>query len=184
MNRPATVKTPAEIVAIRRACQITDQTFAAIWPKIKLGLTERELSQQIDQTLGQFGADDLAFPTIVAFGPNAANPHAEPTKTSLKPGQLIKLDFGAKVDGWCADLSRTLASAPLSHHIRHMIHAVLAAQRAAFAVLRPGISGQVADTVARQELARRGFGDKFIHSLGHGLGREVHDGGSAEPKKS
>ncbi|HEX6798160.1 MAG TPA: Xaa-Pro peptidase family protein [Ktedonobacterales bacterium] len=169
------VKDEAEQAAIERAVAITDETFAYLCGWLKPGMTEKQVAQEIDRYMREKGAEGMAFAPIVASGPNSALPHAVPTDRAITMGEPITIDMGAKYAGYCADLTRTVCLGEPSAETQTIYDAVLAAQEAAERGLRPGLNGQQADALARDTLTQRGYGERFLHSLGHGLGLEIHE---------
>ncbi|MCL6432211.1 MAG: aminopeptidase P family protein, partial [Anaerolineae bacterium] len=174
-----TVKTPREIACIRRAVEIADGALAALPSLIRPGMTERELAWELEVYIRTHGADDIAFPIIVAGGPNSAMPHAVPSDRPLVPGEPIVLDLGAKVEGYCSDATRTVCLGQPDDHFREVYAIVLAAQEAAKRGIHAGLLGKEADAFARQVIADARFGEAFGHGLGHGVGLEVHERPSA-----
>ncbi|MCX8053849.1 MAG: Xaa-Pro peptidase family protein [Armatimonadetes bacterium] len=170
------VKDAHEIGLIRRACEIADHAFESVLSEIKPGMTEKDVATLVDFTLRRLGADKEAFETIVACGPNSACPHATPSNTVLEPGQLVKLDFGARYLGYNSDLTRTICLGEPDEMEIEIHRVVLEAQQAAIEAIKPGKSGQVIDRIAREHIASQGYGDNFSHGLGHQLGIETHDG--------
>lgn len=175
------IKEPEEVEAIRRACGLVDHAFEQILPFLKEGVTEREVAIELDFSLRRLGADKNGFDSIIAFGPHSAYPHAHPTDRKLERGQFVKMDFGAYMDGYNSDLTRTVMFGPPTDQHREIYEVVKEAQRRAIENLRPGLSGKEADAVARDYIAERGYKDCFGHGLGHSLGREVHDGDRLSP---
>ena len=169
------VKDEAEQAAIERAVAITDETFAYLCGWLKQGMTEKQVAQEIERYMREKGAEGVAFAPIVASGPNSSLPHAVPTDRVLEMGEPITIDMGAKYAGYCADLTRTVCLGEPSADTQAIYDAVLAAQEAAEKGLRPGLNGQQADALARDTLTARGYGEQFLHSLGHGLGLEIHE---------
>jgi len=169
------VKSPGEIEAIARAQSLTDQAFLEVVPAIRPGQTEREIAWRLEQATRALGADGLAFPIAVASGPNAALPHYRPTSRQVQPGEPIVIDMGAQVDGYCADLTRTVWIGQPSERLEHVFGVVLSALEAAEIGIRVGMTGKAADTLARQIIEQAGFGEAFTHSLGHGVGIQVHE---------
>ncbi len=137
--------------------------------------TESEIAAGIDAALQQTGFSGPAFPTIVASGPNSARPHARPGDRRLQPGDLVVLDFGGVLDGYCVDLTRVAAVEPVSEAALALFDAVQSANRAALDAVRPGIDVSVIDRAARGVLEARGLGEAFLHATGHGLGLDVHE---------
>jgi Xaa-Pro aminopeptidase len=148
------------------------------------GRSEQSVAADIDRALVRAGFSAPAFPTIVAAGPHSAHPHARPTDRPLAAGDLVVLDFGGVLDGYCVDLTRMAAVGQVTPARRALFDAVWEAQRAALAAVRPGIPGSVVDRAARDVLEARDLGAAFLHATGHGLGLEVHEApriGRADP---
>ncbi|MFN2383326.1 MAG: M24 family metallopeptidase [Gemmatimonadota bacterium] len=169
------VKGPDELAALRRAAAIADKAFEEILGHVRVGISERELAGQLALSLAAQGAERNAFEPVVAFGANSALPHARPGARALARGDTILLDFGAVIEGYCSDLSRTVAFGEPVASVREAYGLVLAAQRAALGGLRAGLTGRAADALARDVIEAAGQGDGFGHSLGHGIGLEVHE---------
>jgi len=169
------VKSPEEIALIARAAEVTDQALAAILPLLKPGVTEREVALELDRQLVMHGGERPAFDTIVAFGPSAACPHAVPGPRVLEPGQMVKIDCGARVDGYCADITRTVPVGKPDARLQQVYGAVLEAQQAAIAAARAGLACKDLDAVARDVLRCHGLAEQFGHGLGHGVGLEIHE---------
>lgn len=176
IERLRRIKDEHEIALIRKAAEIADATFLSVLAEIKPGMSEKDLALLIDSTLRKLGADKEAFDTIAACGPNAACPHASPTDAILKPGQLVKMDFGAAYRKYNSDITRTVCLAEPTAKQREVYQIVLDAQLKAIAAVAPGKPGKEIDAVARDYIASKGYGDNFGHGLGHALGIEVHDG--------
>lgn len=170
------VKDADEIETIRTAARIADAAFDSVLTEIRPGITEREVALLIDTTLRRTGADSSAFPTIAASGHNAARPHASPTDEAVARGQMLKLDFGARYKGYCSDITRTIFVGKPTARQKEIYGIVLDAQLAAIEAIRPGAAGADIDSVARELIARHGYGDQFAHGLGHMIGIAVHDG--------
>ncbi|MEV4258447.1 Xaa-Pro peptidase family protein [Spirillospora sp. NPDC049652] len=169
------VKDEAEIDLLRRACAITDEAFAALLPSIRPGATERALAVELDRHMIDFGADGLAFDTIVASGPNGAIPHHSPSARELASGDLVTFDFGALVGGYHADMTRTVAVGEPADWQRDLYDLVRRAQQAAVDAAVPGVEYAALDAAARDMITEAGFGDDFTHGLGHGVGLEIHE---------
>ena len=174
------VKTPAEIVAIRKACDITTEAFNAILPKIREGMTEKELRIELDFTMLSLGADEFAFDTIIASGENGSLCHAIPGQRTLKNGDMITMDFGAKVGGYCSDMTRTVALGQPSPEMRKVYETVLRAQTMCEDALAAGKKGSEIDKLARDYIDARGYAGRFGHGLGHSVGIDIHE----EPRLS
>jgi Xaa-Pro aminopeptidase len=169
------VKDDAELDTIRRAGEITSQAYARFAEERFVGRTERELAWRLDQLFYEHGAHAPAFETIVASGPNSAKPHARPTDRTVEAGETVVVDAGAMVDGYNADCTRTFATGPLSEELTRAYTATLESQLAGLDATRAGVSGVDADAAARDKIEAAGFGGKFGHGLGHGVGLEVHE---------
>jgi Xaa-Pro aminopeptidase len=175
------VKDSAEILTIERAIQLTDEVFSDVVSGIAPGLTEREIAWRIERAFRDRGADGAAFPTIVASGPHAARPHHRTSDRSIRPGEPIIIDMGARLGGYNADLTRTVWIGEPDERLQAVYNVVGNAQAAALSVIRAGITGADADRAARSVLEAAGYSDNIVHSLGHGLGIQVHEAPSASP---
>lgn len=171
------IKDAGEIAAIRQAIAIAEAAFVQIKPVLRAGATERDIALELEFAMRRGGADGAAFPTIVASGPQGASPHHTPNNRALEPGDFVTIDWGASVNGYNSDITRTVAIGLVSERQRFVYEAVLEAQRRAIAAIAPGRNGKEIDAVARGYLTLQGLGKAFGHGLGHGLGRHVHDGG-------
>lgn len=169
------VKTPEETALIARAIEITDQAFEQVAATIREGDTERQIATRLEAAMRELGAEGPAFPTIVAAGTNAALPHHSPTDRPIAPGEPIVIDMGARYEGYCADLTRTVWVGAADHGLHEIYPIVLRALEATEAALSARMTGKEADAVARGIIAEAGYGDAFGHSLGHGLGVRVHE---------
>ena len=169
------IKTPAEVVAIRKACDITSEAFSAVLPKIRPGMTEKELQIELDFTMLRLGADELAFSTIIASGENGSLPHAIPGQRTLKTGDMITMDFGAKVGKYCSDMTRTVALGQPSDEMRKVYETVLRAQTMCEDALKAGKTGVEIDKIARDYIDARGYAGRFGHGLGHSVGIDIHE---------
>jgi Xaa-Pro aminopeptidase len=171
-----TVKAPVEVAAIEAAATLASEALAEVLPTIRPGQSELLVASRLEAALRRRGSEWHPFQTIVASGPRAALPHAHTTERVIEPGEFLLIDFGAQVDGYCADLTRTVVvGARADDRQRSVYGAVHAAQRRALEEVRAGMTGREADALARELLAARGFEEAFGHSLGHGLGLEVHE---------
>ncbi|MBR6966803.1 MAG: aminopeptidase P family protein [Clostridia bacterium] len=174
------VKTPAEVMAIRKACKITSDAFRAILPRIREGMTEKELQIELDFTMLRMGAERLAFDTIVAAGENGSLPHAIPGNRPIRQGDMITMDFGAKVGNYCADMTRTVALGQPSDEMRRIYETVLRAQTMCEDALAAGKNCFDIDRLARDYIDARGYAGRFGHGLGHSVGIDIHE----EPRLS
>lgn len=169
------VKDDAEAAAVRGACAVTVEALEGLLGWIAPGMTERAVAVRLERELVDLGAEGPAFAAIVAAGPNASRPHHEPSGTVLARGDLVVLDFGARVDGYCADLSRTLALGDPGLAARRLHAAVRAAQGAGVAAVTAGVAAGDVDAACRDHLAAEGLGEAFLHPAGHALGLEIHE---------
>lgn len=175
------VKDAAEIAAMEKAISVAEKALKRIIPRIKVGLNERQIAAMLTQELLSSGADSIAFGPIVSSGPNSASPHATPGDRTIRNGDLLVVDWGVYVDGYPSDITRTLAVGPIDDELRHIYDVVLAANEAARQAVRPGVTGQQIDQVAREVIEDSGYGEFFIHRTGHGLGLEVHEAPDMSP---
>jgi Xaa-Pro aminopeptidase len=176
IERQRVNKSDEEVVSIRTAASLAQEALAEVLPSIRPGQTEAEVAAALESALRRRGSEWHPFPTIVASGPRSALPHARTSERTIAAGELLLLDFGAQIDGYCADLTRTVVvGARADQRQRTMHELVQAAQRRALEHLRAGMPANEGDALARDVIASRGFGDAFGHSLGHGLGLEVHE---------
>jgi Xaa-Pro aminopeptidase len=169
------IKDEEEIAWLREAARITDAAFVHILDRIRPGVTEKELALELEYFMGRSGAEGPGFPTIVAAGPRSAYPHAVPQREAVREGDLIILDLGAVYEGYHADLTRTVAVGCADGKQREVYDIVLCAQQKALAAIRPGRSAAEIDAVAREEITRKGYGEYFVHRLGHSVGLAVHE---------
>lgn len=175
INALRVVKEEWELSRMKRAQEITDQTFAEILTKIKAGMTEMELRAELIYALYKNGADSLAFDPIVVSGPNTSMPHGVPGQRKLQDGDFITMDFGAAVGGYCSDMTRTVALGYATEEMKQVYGIVLEAQKAGIAAAKAGMTGQEIDGAARQIITEAGYGSCFGHGFGHCLGIEIHE---------
>lgn len=168
-------KEPGELQRIELAAAIADSALARLRPRLLEGPTEVEFARELDSTMRELGATRPSFETIVASGPNGARPHARPSARVIEPGDLVVLDFGAVVDGYCSDMTRTLAVGEVSDTARRMLEVVTAAQAAGVAAVRPGVAAREVDAVCRSVIDEAGWADAFSHGTGHGVGLDIHE---------
>ncbi len=169
------VKDGEELAAIQKAVAVADAAFKHILDFLRPGVTEREIALELEFFMRRAGAESLAFPSIVASGPNGALPHAVPTDRRITNGDLVTLDFGCVVDGYCSDITRTVAIGEPDEKSRDLYQLVLRAQLAAIEAIRPGMEAREVDRIARDIIREAGYGEYFGHGLGHGLGMNVHE---------
>jgi Xaa-Pro aminopeptidase/Xaa-Pro dipeptidase len=169
------VKSSEELSVIEEALQMTHAILAKVPRLLCVGTAEREVALTIESFAVRAGADGMAFPTIVAFGRNTSYPHHHPGKSRLRKGDIVQVDMGVRLRGYCSDVSRVFFTAEPTREQRKALRAVKRAKRAAEAALRPGVTNHTLDRIAREELAKSGMEEAFTHSLGHGLGLEIHE---------
>jgi Xaa-Pro aminopeptidase len=177
------VKDPAELALLSQACALTGQAFDQVAPQIAAGMTERQLATLIERVMIEAGADKPAFDTIVASGPNGAIPHHEPGSRAFVTGDLITIDCGARVGGYHADMTRTVALGPPAGWQREVYELVAAAQQAGIAAATPGAAAADVDSAARDVIEQAGYGEFFRHGLGHGVGLEIHEAPALGPEQ-
>lgn len=175
VERLREAKDPDELSRIAEAAGVATRALGRALAVVKAGWTELEVAGSLEQALRDEGSEGFPFPTIVASGPRSALPHAATSGRTIARGDLLLLDFGATVAGYCADVTRTVVVGPPDPEQRAIYEIVRGANEAATAQVRAGMRGRDADAVAREYIDRRGYGDAFGHSLGHGLGLEVHE---------
>ena len=171
-------KDPEELELLRSAQEATDGAFDDILDFLVVGITERRAAAQLELAMARHGADGEAFDVIVAFGEHAAEPHHRPCHRTLAEGDVIKMDFGATVGGYHTDMTRTVAFGEPATELRKVHDIVAAAQQAGIDALRPGAASGDVDDAARRVIEDAGYGDRFTHGLGHGVGLEIHEGPS------
>lgn len=172
-------KEPQELAAIERAVLLADAALAQVLRRLTTAgsdaMTERQVAWEIERTMREMGAEAAAFDVAVAAGPNSAVPHHVSGDRPLRPGEPIWIDMGARVDGYCSDLTRTFCLGEPDARFREIYDLVLRAQLSAEQALRPGVSGRVPDAAARGLIAAAGYGDAFRHGTGHGVGLAIHE---------
>lgn len=169
------VKTDEEIKHLIKSQRLNEKTLKEVIKKLKTGKTEKQIAWEI-QTIGRdLGADDISFEPIVGFGTNSGSPHHHNTTRKLKKGDMVLIDMGMKYKGYCSDMTRTFFTQKPTAKQAEIYNLVLKAQVEAEKALRPNMWGKTADGVARDIIAKAGYGPQFSHSLGHGIGLEVHE---------
>jgi Xaa-Pro aminopeptidase len=169
------IKDERELAAMRQAARLGGEALEELVPSLREGVTERQVAVHLELAMRRLGADGLAFDTIVAFGEQAAEPHHHPGDRPLGRGDWVKLDFGARVDGYCADMTRTAVLGRASQRQRDLYELVRGAQEAGLACLEAGVPAGEIDRACRQPIAEAGLGDSFPHPAGHGIGLEIHE---------
>jgi Xaa-Pro aminopeptidase len=175
VERLRAVKEPEEVRRITAAAAVADEAFRAALEQGLAGRTEREFASALENEMRERGAEP-SFPSIVAAGAHGALPHSEPRDLAIPTGTLVVVDWGAKIDGYCSDCTRTIATGDLDEEARDVYALVRRAQQAGLEAVRPGPTGREVDAVARELIDEAGHGDRFGHGLGHGVGLEVHEG--------
>ena len=177
------VKDRSEIRAMEASADLMSGVLGEVIAGLEPGCTEREIAWQIEGLAREGGAEDLAFPSIVASGPNSALPHAVPTNRKVRAREPILFDVGIKIDGYCCDMTRTVFLETPGPKFRKIYRTVREAQLSALQKVQPGEESTLPDSVARELIKDAGFGDYFGHSLGHGVGLAAHEGPRLAPKK-
>lgn len=175
INAMRSIKSDEEIAYIKKAQSITDKAFAQVLNVIKVGMTERELKVELEYLMAKNGADGLAFDTIIASGINSSKPHAHPTDKKLELGDAITMDFGARYNGYCSDMTRTVFLGEPSEEMRNIYNVVLMAQKAGIANAYCGMGGKEFDAICREVIKANGYAEYFTHSTGHSLGIDIHE---------
>ncbi len=169
------LKDPDEQALMEKACQITGDTFERILPQIKPGMTEKQIAALLEYDMRCHGADRPSFSSIVAAGVNGSLPHATPSDYAVRTGDMITLDFGAKVGGYCADMTRTIALGEPSAELKKVYQVVKDAQQMAQDAVKAGKACRAIDAIARDYIAKMGYDGRFGHGLGHSLGIDIHE---------
>ena len=175
-------KDKTEIDLLQKAIDIGDAAFEETAVKLTPGMTENEAAWEFEKAIRERGAECLSFDTIVAAGPNAARPHHQTGDTPLEEGETVVFDCGATYQGYCSDLTRTLVLGEVDAEVAHIYNIVLKAQETAIEKIQAGITGSEADAIARKIIHDAGYADNFGHSLGHGIGLEVHEEPNVGPR--
>jgi Xaa-Pro aminopeptidase len=169
------VKDPGEVARIRAACSIADQALSEVLPQLLDRPTELDFARELDHRMRLLGAADTSFETIVASGPNGARPHHRPTGRMIVDGDLVVVDFGALVDGYCSDMTRTFMVGEPTAPQQRMLDVVTAAQAAGVAAVAAGVAASVVDAACRAVIEEAGWGNAFTHGTGHGVGLDIHE---------
>jgi Xaa-Pro aminopeptidase len=169
------VKDAEEVERIRAACEVADRAFKRLIAEGLVGRTEREVAVALEVAMRDLGAQRPSFDPIIASGPYGALPHAQPRDVVIEPGQLVVIDWGAEVDGYCSDCTRTVATGQIDDEAQAVYALVRSAQLAGVEAVRAGRSGRDVDGLARNVIDSGGHGEHFGHGLGHGVGLQVHE---------
>jgi Xaa-Pro aminopeptidase len=169
------VKDPGELDRLARAAAIADAALARVRPSLAEGPTERQVALALEVAMRELGADGPSFETIVASGPNGARPHARPSERRIAHGDLVVIDFGALLDGYHSDMTRTIAVGRPGPTEARMLEVVTAAQAAGVAAVRAGAPASDVDRACRRVIEEAGWGEAFVHATGHGVGLDIHE---------
>jgi Xaa-Pro aminopeptidase len=169
------VKEAQELDKIRAAAQLADSALERVLERGLAGRTEREVALDLEEEMRRLGAEEPAFPSIVAAGSHGALPHAEPRDVAIDRGVLVTIDWGARLDGYCSDCTRTFATGELNGEAAEVYEVVREAQERSSEAVRAGANGQEVDAVSRDIISEAGHGEHYGHGLGHGVGLEIHE---------
>ncbi len=169
------IKEPEEIELITKAVELTDDAFEYIQGVIRIGMSEKEVSWEIEKFLREKGSQSMPFEIIVASSDNSALPHSKPSQHAIRAGEPIIIDIGARFEGYSSDLSRTICLGTPDDTFKKVYDVVLGAQLAALAMITEGMTGAQADSLARVVIEEAGYGEAFGHGLGHGIGLAPHE---------
>ena len=177
-----TTKGPDELASLQKAIDASDAAMTAVCPAIEEGMTEREVARRMESAMRDFGSEGTSFDTIVATGPNGAMAHHRPSDRPIRRGEPVVIDMGAQVGGYCSDITRTVVVGEPDETFNKIYDIVLGAQLTAISTVKPGMTGEECDGLSRTVIGEAGYGDNFGHSLGHGVGLEVHENPRVGPK--
>ena len=177
-------KDSLEMESLQRAINASDSAMEAVCPTIQEGMTEREVAWRMESAMRDSGSDGVSFETIVASGPNGAMAHHRPSDRRIQAGEPIVIDMGARIGGYCSDITRTVLVGEPDETFRKIYDIVLGAQLTAIHTVRPGMTGEECDNLSRDIISEAGYGENFGHSLGHGVGLAVHENPRVSPKSA
>ena len=175
VERLRRVKEPGEVARIHAACAIADDALAAMLPRLFDGPTERDFALELEVEMRRRGASGNSFDPIVASGPNAAKPHARPSARTIERAELVVIDFGCIVDGYCSDMTRTVSVGDPGADARHVWDVVRESQWAGREAVHAGADCADVDRACRDVITAAGWADAFVHGTGHGVGLEIHE---------
>jgi len=175
------IKSDSEVKKIEEAISISDRAFNTVSKKIKEGMTEEEIAWEMEKEMRILGAESISFDTIVASGINGAKPHHSPTEKKISDGEAITIDMGAKFNGYCSDLTRTIFIGDPDEKFKKIYNTVLRSQLISIETAKEGMTGEEIDRISRDIISEEGYGENFGHSLGHGVGLEVHENPGVGP---
>jgi Xaa-Pro aminopeptidase len=170
-----TVKEPREVERIHEACALADHALEQLLAEGLVGRTERDVALALEMAIRKLGAESVGFEPIVAAGPNGAEAHATPREVEIRSGEMVVIDWGARLDGYCSDCTRTIATGEPDERAREVYDLVLRAQLAGLGAVRAGAVGREVDSAARQLIDGGGYAERFGHGLGHGVGLDIHE---------
>lgn len=173
------VKEDDEVEKIVAAQRIAEQAFEEVMNDIRVGVTEKEIAARLTYLMLHYGAENMSFDPIVVSGANSSKPHGVPTEKTIAAGDFVTMDFGCIVDGYCSDMTRTVAVDHVTEEMQCVYDTVLDAQLAGIAVCKAGVPGSEVDGAARRVIEQAGYGDAFGHGFGHGVGLEIHEAPNA-----
>lgn len=182
LTRLRMVKSPEELSLIERAEQIGVEALEQVLPMIRPGVRENEIAAELEYQMRKRGAEGTSFETIVVSGVKSSMPHGRPDEKKLETGDFVTLDFGCRYRGYCSDMTRTVVLGKATEEQKKIYETVRRAQEAGLAAIRPGMTGREADAEARAVIEEAGYGSFFGHSLGHGVGLEIHELPNLSPK--
>ena len=178
------VKEDWELDHMRKAQAIADKAFAEVLPRIQVGMSELELQAELIYCMYKNGAHGLSFDPIVVSGPNSSMPHGVAGERKIQPGDFVTMDFGVLYNGYCSDMTRTVAVGYATEEMEKVYNTVLEAQLAGLAITKAGVPGQEIDAAARKVISDAGYGEYFGHGYGHSLGLEIHESPSPNARNS
>lgn len=171
-----------EVEKIVAAQRIAEQAFEEVMNDIRVGVTEKEIAARLTYLMLHYGAENMSFDPIVVSGANSSKPHGVPTDKPIAAGDFVTMDFGCIVDGYCSDMTRTVAVGHVTEEMQRVYDIVLDAQLAGIACCKAGVSGREVDGAARLVIEAAGYGDAFGHGFGHGVGLEIHEAPTASSR--
>lgn len=175
VERLRVVKEDEEVQKIVAAQRIAERALEQVLNDIKVGVTEREIAARLTYWMLHYGAENMSFDPIVVSGANSSKPHGVPTEKTIQPGDFVTMDFGCISEGYCSDMTRTVAVGHVTDEMQHVYDTVLNAQLAGIACCKAGVLGRTVDAAARKVITDAGYGDAFGHGFGHGVGLEIHE---------
>ena len=169
------VKDADEVQALTDAQRIAEKALQEIYNDLRPGAIEREIAAKLQYLMLRYGAEDKSFDPIVVSGPNGSLPHGVPSDKAIQSGEFVTMDFGCIYNGYCSDMTRTVAIGHVTDEMRTIYDTVLSAQRAGIETAKAGVTGKDVDAAARDVISAAGYGEYFAHSFGHGVGVEIHE---------